>query len=248
MCEVRVQALDPIGPSAGGRDVAQRIALVAPAPIAFQRGGEAVPPGRVAPEPIGQRAHEALGLEAAGPLHQQRAGEPEARGEGRAVLEPGVALDHHRHAEMTAPDDRPLAAQRATELSLHDTVVLGGMKEFGDHDRMVVTQPGIALPLLRRPRARRSTRDVPMIGRRLEGAQGLVPEVVGRANTSRSSQLTPTNFSARSKKLAGAVGPERAARARRRSRRSVARRLGGRTTKDLSPRRTRPKARASCSR
>jgi hypothetical protein len=48
---------------------------------------------------------------------------------------------------MTAPDDRPPAAQRATELSLHDTLVLAGMKEFGDHYRMVVTQPGIALPL-----------------------------------------------------------------------------------------------------
>lgn len=125
MREMRVKALDAVGPSAGGRDVAQRIALIASAPIAGQRGGEAVPPRGVAREPVGQRAHVALGLEAAGSLHQQGAGEPEARGKGRAVLEPGVALDHHRHAEVAATGDRPPASQRATELSFHDPLIIG---------------------------------------------------------------------------------------------------------------------------
>jgi hypothetical protein len=133
MRDVRVQAFHPLRPSAGRSRVFQHLVVVAACSKTSDGVLEAIAQPAIPGQMLIDSRHPPLRFQAAGPFDQDRAGQPEERWERGSVLEPGMALDGHRHAQMTTPRHAPSSSQGSPQLDLYDAFVFLRVRQLHAH-------------------------------------------------------------------------------------------------------------------
>ncbi len=124
MRDVRVQTFDAIRATSRQRrisvDLGQRIAA-----RHVTRGGGALPSfeDAIYAESIRFARQGADRLLLAGSLHEDRAGQPEQRGEGSSVVQDRMVLDNRRDPEVTPVSHGPRTAGVATKLSANEVCI-----------------------------------------------------------------------------------------------------------------------------
>ncbi len=127
---MRVKALDPLRPSAGLGNLPEGLEPVPVSTVSRRRRRDPASERGIRFEPGGELRHTPARLLTARSFHEQGAGQPEGSGKGRAVLQPWMVLDDHRHIEMTDARDLPAPSKRSPELCLYKRALLLGMRKI----------------------------------------------------------------------------------------------------------------------